>query len=76
MAMPLLPVSSTRCPLGSRIFAIDPVELLIEPDWRVIVLAFFGGPVRRSGFLHDGSRGNSPAGSATCSSMPASIALM
>ncbi len=42
----------------------------------VVVLALFGGRVRGGDFLHDGSRGYSPAGSATCSSMPASIALM
>lgn len=63
-------------PLDLRIYAIDSVEFPIEPHGRVVVLALFGGRVRASGFLHDGSKGNSPAGSATCSSMPASIALM
>lgn len=48
----------------------------IEPHRRVIVVALFSGTVRVRRCIHQGSRGSSLTGSATCSSMPASIALI
>src|SRR5258708_27261824 len=77
-AMPKLGLiaSIAFLPVALCIFAIDAIEFPLEPHRRVVVLALFGGPVRGGGFLHVGSKGNSPAGSATCSRKPAIIPLM
>jgi hypothetical protein len=50
--------------------------LAVEPDRRVIVFALLGGRVRTWDFIHYESKEKSVGGSATCSSMPASMPLM
>ena len=52
------------------------VVLMSEFAMRVTVFVLLGGAIENRRCVHDGSRDNSVAGSATCSSMPASIPLM